>query len=542
MTITRQLHESNDLDKEVSKLIDEDNIISVRKAAEQKVSKLDTRTYKYLRRRCKLDLFFLCNNVLGYDKLSSNLHGDLAWWAMRNYKERFKCVLLPRSHYKSTIMTIGDSVRLALPDDSEYLGWPENLGTNIRVLIGHETSEQASKFLVSIAGHFLSNPLLMGLFPECVPNPRKQRINKYELELPRTKIWNEATYDTMGVGGKAQGRHYDYLKLDDLIGDKARDSKAEMQTAKDWIDNVQAFFTQHTRAKMDIIGTRWAFDDLYAHLFNIYGRQLLKYIRSAEEWDDKTQRNVPIFPEEFTIESFEILKKNIKVWSAQYANDPAAGATEFDKNWKRLYDWEGYNKLKVQRYVVGDDITYDHYDVMGMDRVILVDPAPEGKTGFAVTGTTSDDKIFLLESKKHNWTPPQFVDYLFASVSRWQPRLVAIESVNFSSLYQYWLAREMQARGIRFHVEPIKIGNTQKPVRVKGLSNYFAAGQFHWHGSMEDFSKEYDQFGATEDYHILDAVSMGPQVWVKPYSMEKFSDIHTAEEEFFTGRDEETGY
>src|SRR4051812_46485780 len=63
----------------------------------------------------------------------------------------------------------------------------------------------------------------------------------------------------MGVGGKSQGRHYDYLKLDDLIGDKARDSKAEMQTAKDWIDNIQAFFTEFTRA-------RWILSERVGHL------------------------------------------------------------------------------------------------------------------------------------------------------------------------------------------------------------------------------------------------------------------------------------
>lgn len=528
---------SDELDARISELINEENITNARKREEKKFEALTSDQYRYLRKRAKLDLFFLCTSLLGYDKLSPNLHGDLCWWLMRNASHRFKLVLLPRSHYKSTINTISDGVRIALPDDSGIAKWPESLGTNVRLLIGHETSEQASRFLVSIAGHFLSNPLLMGLFPECVPNPRKNRVNKNELELPRSEIWNEPTYDTMGVGGKSQGKHYDYLKLDDLIGDKARDSKAEMQTAKDWIDNIQAFFTEFTRGKMDLSGTRWAFDDLYSHLFITYGPALLRYIRSAEEWNEASKSLKPIFPEAFTTESFAIIKKNPKIWTAQYANDPAAGANEFDKSWKKFYNWEGYNKLSI-----GENETRQLFTCEEMDKCILIDPAMSGKAGFIVTGTTGDDKVFILEAKKHEWRPPELVDFIFASVSRWQPRLVAIEEVLFSGLFQSWIKREMQFRGIRFNVIPVKAGTKQKEARVRGLANYFAAGSIFFHQSQTDLITEYDSFGATEDYHQLDALAYGPEVWARPFSKARWEEFRSAEQVLLNDRDPETGY
>lgn len=532
------LENSPDLDEAISNLINEDNITKARKVADSKLSTLSFDQIRYLRKRCKIDLFFLTTAVLGYDKLSPNLHGDLCWWQMRNSGHRFKIILLPRSHYKSTIETISDSVRIALPDDSGGLAsWPECLGTNVRLLIAHETAEQASKFLVSVAGHFLSNPVVMGLFPECIPSPRKHRINKFELELPRTQIWNEATYDTMGVGGKSQGRHYDYLKLDDLIGDKARDSKAEMRTAKDWIDNIQAFFTDFLRAKMDIIGTRWAFDDLYSHLFGTYGPALLRYVRAAEEWDEESHSLKPIFPEAFTSAAFEIIKKSPKIWSAQYANDPDSGITEFNKSWKRYYEWTGYNKI-----VIGEGDSREFIDVMDLDRCILIDPAMSGKAGFIVTGTDTNDRIFSLEAIKKDWKPPELVDFLFSAVSRWQPRLVAIESVLFSGLFEHWLKREMQVRGIRFHIVPIPTHGKQKEARVKGLATYFAAGAFHHHKSQTDLDTEIDQFGATEDYHILDALAQGPQVWTKPFNSARWIDFKKAEEDLLAARDIETGY
>ncbi len=66
-----------------------------------------------------------------------------------------------------------------------------------------------------------------------VPSPREQTINKWALELPRTRPHPEPTIDTMGVGAKSQGRHYNYIKLDDVYGDKARDSEAESATTMD---------------------------------------------------------------------------------------------------------------------------------------------------------------------------------------------------------------------------------------------------------------------------------------------------------------------
>lgn len=523
------------LDERISLLIDEKNITAQRKKSEKKLANFTTEQYNHLRTQCKHDLFFLAYGILGYDKLSVQLHGNLTTWMEKMWAERFRCILMPRGHYKSTISTVAHSIQISLPGDTA--SWPECLGTNVRLLICHETGEQASSFLVSIVGHFLSNPMLMGLFPECVPSARLHRINKHQLELPRSEIWNEPTFDTMGTGGKSQGRHYNYLKLDDLIGDKARDSPTEMKTAKEWFDNIQAFFSSFTKDKLDLIGTRWAYDDLYAHAFKSYGSKLKRYIRRAEEYNPKTEKNEVIFPEEFSVESFNIIKKNPRIWSAQYANDPESGATLFKKHWKRYYEWAGYNRIVAH---VGHE-KYVH-ETSELDKVILIDPAMTGKAGITVTGTNSKDKIFVLQAEKKEWKPNELTDFVFRLVQRWQPRLVAVEAVLFSALFEpYWLA-EQKIRNRRFKVEPIPVSNKEKEARVLGLSQYFQSSQIFFHSSQVDLIEEFDQFGATDDYHTLDSLSMGPKVWVKPFSQETWDQYHKAEEEILQDRDYETGY
>jgi len=520
--------------------IDPELVLQYQRAAEKKFSGLTTDEWKYLRRRAKTDLFFLARGVLGYKKLSTNLHGHLCTWMRWTIEDQFREVLLPRGHYKTTVVTKADGIQIVLTDDVGDQPWPRNLGPNCRVLLAHEVVESAARFLKEIADHFLQNVTLMGLFPELVPNTKTQRVNKFELELPRQEFWSEPTFDTMGVGGRSQGRHYNYIKADDLIGDKARDSKTEMQNAKDWFDNIQSFFSSHAQDHLDLAGTRWSFDDLYAHIHRVYGDTLRKYIRAVEEVGDDGVRH-SIFPEEFPLSSLVVLRKNRKIWTAQYINDPKEGATEFDPTWKKFYYWAdrttiiaflGHTQLRV--------------DVRKLDIIVLYDPAlgktASGVGGFIVTGTDEKNRVFVLDAQKKPWKPPEALDYLFKTVLRFHPRLVGIEEVNFSGLYQNWLPREMQLRNIRFNIVPLPSKQREKDARIRGLANYFSAGQIFFSEGQADLIEEFDRFGASDDIHLLDALAYGPKHWQPALSQEVWDSYKKAEEDLLNERDVETGY
>lgn len=543
MTVTsKQYWNEFDSDKVLNSLLQDESISKYRKLSEKagiggrKFVDMTTEQYQYIRKRAKLDLFFLCTAICNYDRLSINLHGDLCNWMVRNQQHRFKEVLLPRGHFKSTIETIAHPIQIALPGN--YLPtWPECLGPNVRILIAHETLEMSSKFLVSITAHFLSNPVLMGLFPECIPIRTKQKINQSELELPHSEIWNEPTFLAKGVGAKAQGIHCNYLKLDDLIGDKARDSKIEMLAAKDWFDGVKSFFSTFAKDKLDLIGTRYGFEDLYAHANKAYGSQLLKYVRGVEEPDANGIKQ-PIFPEEYTTELLDTMRVNPKIW-VQYSNDPAELTDGLQESWLNYYEWKGYNEIFLRGSEENDD---ENIDVMSLDRVILVDPGMSKSCGVVITGSDLYDRIFTLEAFEEQWLPNQFSNWLFKAVARWQPRLVAIESVLFSALFKNFLESEMVIRGQPFHVEAIPVGQKHKEDRVKALSQQAALGQFYFHKSQETILRQWKQFGSIEEYHCLDAFSLGPKVWNRPIHAIrglKQPDIHVVN---YSDRDPVTGY
>jgi predicted phage terminase large subunit-like protein len=122
-------------------------------------------------------------------------------------------------------------------------------------------------------------------------------------------------------------------------------------------------------------------------------------------------------------------------------------------------------------------------------------------------------RIFVLEAIKKSLPPEQLRDLIFSLVAKHNPRVVAIEEVLFSALFEIWFKTEMGIRGTRFKIQPVKTKQKQKEIRVSGLANWFEAGQIYFHPDQEDLIEEYDQFGATEDYHMLDALAYGPGVW-----------------------------
>lgn len=489
-------------------------------AAEKKAAEFTSEHWKAMRKLAKKDLFWLCYSVLNYNRLTPAFHGDMCVEVNKTEQLRFREWLSFRGSFKSTILTIGHSIQCALPDDSSDSPWPLCLGTDIRLLICHETHESAQRYLASITGHFLGNEFLMALFPECVPNPRKHRINKSELELPRKSIWNEPTFDTLGVGGRAQGRHYNKLKLDDLIGDKARDSKTEMKSAIEWFDNIQSLFSTFAKDSFDLIGTRWSFDDLYAHAHSTYGTNLHSYIRKVEEpvkvlQPDGTHKTVKqvTFPEEFPQDSLAILRKNKKVWNAQYLNDPFEGEGGFKDEWLQYYYYKDKTTLI---YFTGLAKDKQEVSLSELNKYILIDPAMSGLWGFMVIGVDHKGRIFILEALKDDKDPPFVVDLMFKKVIQYQPKCVAIEKVLFSGLFQHWLVTEMSVRKIRFKVEQLTTRGVEKEARILGLSNYFSSLQVFCNEGHLDFLEEYQRFGFTSNIHLLDAFAQAPKV-IKPF-------------------------
>jgi predicted phage terminase large subunit-like protein len=508
----------------IHNLTDESNYKKRIKTAEKRAAEMTSEEWKQTRRLCKTNLFFLSYSILGYTKLSTGLHGHLCNWIQATRADyRYRLLLLPRGHYKSTIYTIADSIQSALPDDEQNLPWPYCLGPDIRIAITHETKDQSSKFLSEIQNHFLSNEALMALFPECVPNPRKQTINLHQLELPRKSFWAQKTFEAFGVGGR-QGNHYNILKPDDIIGEESLYSPSLVKKTNDWVDGLQSFLTSgQAMDRIDFTGTRWLHEDSYKHIIDTYGDQLAIYRRGVEEKvqvEEKgpdgvvyiTTKKVPIFPEEYPSERLNILRKNKKRFSAQYLNDPTSDTNDFQLDNLRYYYFRSPKSIVAFN---ADDNAQVEYNIGTLHKLILLDPAPQdGLIGITVTGTEFRKKIFVLDAIKDTFTTPALIKKIIDLYMKWRCHGIVVEKVNFSSLYAYIFLEAFKKRGIKpkIHMQGVPT-NKHKEEKIKALGTFINDRLLHVNEKQEDLIEEFHHFGASLNIHLLDSLWMGINNW-----------------------------
>lgn len=526
-------------------LFSEEVLSERRAAAEKKYDRLTTSQVKLLRQRCKTDLLFLASGPLEYELLSPSFHGHYTRWLRETWDERYRMTLFARDHYKTTIATIAESVQMALPNEAGVTAHPYLLGPNIKILLAHEKKDTASRFLFEITQAFRYKLLMLALFSDLIPSPRLQRMNRNELELPRTQFHREPTFDTIGVGGAAQGGHYHHLKLDDLVGEDARDSETVMKKVLDWFDNVNSLLTRLKIDGWDLVGTRWSAIDVYSHAVKMYGvnkaksvlrayfpkdiermeeGQLCVYARGALE------NGLPVFPEEFALEDLNRIRRNKKIWASQYANNPREGdMTRLEPAWLKFY-----NIGRGDRLVVFEGESSRTVRVSELDRVILTDPTvgeteDADEAGFVVTGTDKAMNIYVLEAYKVTLKAPDFMDELFRLYTKWNPRIVSIESVAFSHIFSYWFKEKCKALGLYPSVYPYKTRNRSKDKRIEGLANYGAAGQIYVLEGMHQLRDEWEWFPLGESKHILDAFAQGIEIWM-PAIGKRAEEMKEAEE------------
>lgn len=549
-------------EKNIEGLLDQKAISAARSDAEKEFSHFTSADIERMKLMAKTDLMFL-GTLLGYDKLSPNLHGHLSNWMIETRGCLYRLILKPRGHYKSTIATVIDSVQIGLPNVANVQTYPHCLGPSVKLLIAHEVRETACDFLYEIAAAYTRKAGLLALFPESIPFKGKQRVNKDELDLPNRIDHKEATFNTIGAGGASQGGHFSWLKLDDLIGEAARDSPTVMKSTIQWFDNIISLLTDATDG-FDLIGTRWAYNDLYSHAMATYGVNDDKSVTSCLSAKDKKiyvnskgllklygrgvlENGKPIFPEIMTPDRIRILRKNRIVWAAQYVNNPQeAGMTEFE--WPlKTYNVSG-NSEKIVVFT-GNTEAFSRY-VHELDICVLCDPSmgesqDADETGLVVTGTDFKSNIFILEIVKKRLKPPQLIDELFRLYFKYRPRVIGIEEVNFSGIYKYWLKERAVNLKVNLPLRSYKPGSKRsKLARIRGLSHFFSAGQVYIHENMHSFRDEYETYPQTDSEHLLDALAQGPEFWQKGNSEHEIKSFQKVVGEHFSEheRDLDTGY
>jgi predicted phage terminase large subunit-like protein len=310
--------------------------------------------------RCRYDLYFLCKYVLGYELMEEEVHGDLCHYVehlLPSHKEDYVppdtlegaglednfnpknnnlLLLLPRGTFKSSVVTIGFTLQIALNEP------------NMRVLIDSETQSKAKAFLSEIKGHLEKGDMyracfkaIHGVYPDGVSTKRNKDLlwtNAEVVLASRSKPLKEPSIMVSGIDKSINGMHYDYIICDDLHSEKNVTNAEQIEQVKaHWKLNYSLLDPGKV---MIVIGTRWHFVDLYQEILDNHREDYNVIIRRAIKVNGEA-----FFPQRLPLEELEKIKQ--KQGSGHFCNPGYAPILMADWSTKPL------EEVKVGDEVIG---------------------------------------------------------------------------------------------------------------------------------------------------------------------------------------------
>ena len=149
-----------------------------------------------LRKWAEKSLYVFCRDVLGYSDLYESLNQPLCEFVQQPTKQ---LVLLPRGHFKSTIISVSYVLWLLAK-------WPDT-----RILIANATLDNPRKWVAEQLQHLRGNTVLRWVFPEMCPATNVEEFGFVEsYTVPsRRATWGDgrglASDQGAGEGGRAGG-------------------------------------------------------------------------------------------------------------------------------------------------------------------------------------------------------------------------------------------------------------------------------------------------------------------------------------------------
>ncbi len=447
-------------------------------------------------------LYLFSKHILDTKPIVRHAHKNLCLFVEDKYIEGddtqvkpFKLILMPRGSLKTTLITNNYSIQQII------------LNPNIRILIASETYANAKFYVRQIKEIFETNETLKNLYGDFVGETSWR--DEWFIVSTRTRPQREPTVSAGGVDQTKVGMHYDLIICDDLV------SQNNIQT-KDQMQKVQNFYSLalsllEPNGKMIVVGTRWAYYDLYNHIIENERHKFNVFKRSAINEDGSL-----FYPERLSAEFLNDMKisQGSFIFSAQYLNE-----TLNDENAIIKKDWI--------RYYNKDDIPPKEK----MNIYLTCDPAIS-KTGdytaIVVCGVDEKNIVYVLYAKRFRLTDIQIINKVLDIARYYNPLKVGIETTVFQAILKTNLLEEMRKRKEYYNIVELKTPpNQRKEFRILGLAPRFEAGDIFIDKTMTDLEDELIRFSLNvrqKNDDLIDALAHQLKLWTRFSFIERIKE------------------
>lgn len=394
----------------------------------------------------------------------------------------------------------------------------------VRILLAGSTLDNASRRLVMLERVIETNEDFRAVFEEVIPDTYHDRTwNTTACEMIRKGLWQEPTFEAVGVGGRITGRHYLIAVKDDLVGeeDLGPDGLPKPSAIREiiqWHDYFDSLFQSVPKAIDIIVGTRWGEEDFAGYIIKEDTRYKI-FKRQAME-DGKAT-----FPERVPLDFLEDLKERKPyIFATQYMNDVDDDSiTEMKLGWLQEFNWDSNNKNVSSHLIIEHpDNMREVLAVNHFDRVLIMDPAFSTKskadpTGMLVTGYDHRQRLHVLDEWYGKMAPERLIRTAFALAREWQCRCIGIEAVAAQRVVGHFAKYIMREEGFYFPIAQLQPSTrVSKRQRIRGLAPMMFEGriyinQKHTPGIVDEIR----HFPTGKD-HLLDCLAYAPSVHRTP--------------------------
>lgn len=458
--------------------------------------------------RMRADLYFTVSQVFGLSFFDAPFHRALAQFMWLEHEHPQTLVLAPRGSGKSTI----GLAKMA----AKFL-----LNPNARQLLVCYDLRQAIKFLSSIRENLLlKSKWVRFLFPTIHSVVARTEVRKdYHVyrEL-MTDSRPDPHFLAASLNSGITGMHVD-IEVDDLIDEVNARSEAECRRACDWVDTSFNVLEHQVRGNFHIRGTHFHLRDPYAYIIERYPNfKLWKHPGLIEHHrEDGTTELFSYWPSKFSVDDLLTMRsRNQYVFASQIQQQPIQhGDSPFREEWLRYWTWASEGK----------ELMLDTGELVPLSELtiaVIYDPAiasdqSRSDTAIVCVGMDRLHRYFVLDVWASKCSPSEGIRTAISMANRWEPDLIAVEEVLFSSLVIPLLeSKAKEAHYASYRIMPVAPEGRSKAVRIVALQALFEEGRIFISKRHDQLVTQYLQFPYGQKWDILDALAYAPRVLYPP--------------------------
>lgn len=478
----------------------------------------------YAATRCLDDLYFLITKILYYN--DAHKYGPFHKWmcdTVGKVPGTRELWLLPRDHFKTTILTIGHAIQQLLRDPTQAL------------LIVSRKDDHAFVWSDEMRRQFTSNERLRQLFPQWCAGSLNELGSTSEWTVP-AYIYvtghrrREPSVTVASMKGRKQSRHYNWVYPDDCMDKEDSSEVGLREIREDWKEIIPLIDRD---GGVVACGTRKHYNDLYQAIMDtgIYKVYVRHGLESAKETckEDECSRfalphpapdfktGKPLEPARMTRKDYDSKLRECEIdaklgqsffWH-EYMNIPFSPTDRvFQPSWfPRLDDamipggHEPFERLS--KWIAVDTAWKDEEHPTGYDFTVLV-----------IGGFDDHGRLYILDIlRSKTWTMKAGCEAIVTAMKAYGISRIIGEKVGEVTWFNF-LRDRCRANNIPLQLLALTRGGRNqksKIERIRGTQGYFEQGKVFTRKAAENYDDMVNEFcnlGRWTNDDIADAISM----------------------------------